>query len=236
VSWVIWITGPPGSGKSAITRAAARALADAGVPVRILELDAMRKVVTPSPTYSDAERTVVYRALVWVAAALVDAGANLLIDATGHRREWRDLARTTIADFAEVQLRCSLETCRAREARRHEGSAPRGIYARAGQTVPEWRRELVDGVGGEHRVGVEARRCRIAVDGAAAQAQALPAKARLSERPGALVDADELGIAAGGHRPRRSAQPRAAAELEDAAGRRHVRAERRNHLPDGEEM
>jgi adenylylsulfate kinase len=139
VSWAIWVTGPPGSGKSSIARAAAEALRAGGTPVELLELDAMRRVVTPEPAYTDAERVVVYRALVWVAAALVDAELPVLVDATAHRREWRDLARATIPRFAEVQLVCSLETCRAREAARPAGSAPRGIYARAGRpgaTVP----------------------------------------------------------------------------------------------------
>ena len=39
MSWAIWITGPPGSGKSTIARAAASMLAADGVPVRVLEMD-----------------------------------------------------------------------------------------------------------------------------------------------------------------------------------------------------
>ena len=63
MSWAVWVTGPPGSGKSVVARAAAEVLRARGTPVEILELDAMRKVVTPAPTYSEGERTLVYRAL-----------------------------------------------------------------------------------------------------------------------------------------------------------------------------
>ena len=133
MSWAIWITGLPGSGKSTLARAAAARLAAEGCAVTILELDAMRSIVTPAPTYSDAERDAVYRALVWTAAVCVEAGVPVIIDATAHRREWRDLARAVIPSFAEVQLTCALQTCQAREANRTEGHAPPAIYARAGK-------------------------------------------------------------------------------------------------------
>jgi adenylylsulfate kinase len=132
VSSAVWITGPPASGKSVLARAAAAELAAAGEPAVVLELDEIREFVTPSPTYTDTERDVVYRALVHMAAALTGAGTAVIIDATAHRRAWRDLARRLIPRFAEVQLDCALEVCREREARRIGGHAPRGIYARAG--------------------------------------------------------------------------------------------------------
>jgi adenylylsulfate kinase len=133
MSWAIWITGLPGSGKSSIARAAADLLQGEGVPVVRLELDAMRRVVTPVPTYGDAERDLVYRALVWTAAELAGAGVPVIVDATAHRRAWRDLARALIPAFAEVQLTCDLDVCRERERTRRGGQAPRGVYAAAGR-------------------------------------------------------------------------------------------------------
>jgi adenylylsulfate kinase len=132
MSWAVWITGLPGSGKTMIARAAAAAIRARGQDVAIVELDEMRYVVTPSPTYSDAERELVYRGLVYVAATLVTAGVPVIIDATGHRRAWRDLARTVLPAFAEVQLLCPLDVCRQRERTRAAGNAPVGIYGRAG--------------------------------------------------------------------------------------------------------
>jgi len=88
--------------------------------------------VTPAPSYTDTERDVVYRALVYMAATLTAAGARVIIDATAHRRVWRDLARRRIPRFAEVQLVCPLDVCREREIERAASHAPRGIYARAG--------------------------------------------------------------------------------------------------------
>jgi adenylylsulfate kinase len=132
-AWAIWITGLPGSGKTALAEGAATALRAEGRPVRVLTLDAVRRVVTPTPSYSEAERDLVYRALVYMAMLLTEVGVPVLLDATAHRRAWRELARRSIPKFAEVQLACPLEVCRAREASRRGGAAPPGIYAHAGQ-------------------------------------------------------------------------------------------------------
>ncbi|HXH82804.1 MAG TPA: adenylyl-sulfate kinase, partial [Candidatus Tectomicrobia bacterium] len=139
MSWAIWITGAPGSGKTTTARAAEAALIARGLPVRVLELDEIRRAITPQPTYGDAEREIVYRSLVFMAAALVAAGVPVIVDATAHRRAWRDLARGTLPRFAEVHVVCPLEVAQERERRRRDGNAPPGIYARAGRpgsTVP----------------------------------------------------------------------------------------------------
>ncbi len=139
MSWAVWITGLPGSGKSVVARALASRLEELGHPAVVLELDAIRRILTPAPSYSDWERDLVYRALVYMARTLTSSGVPVIIDATAHRQAWRDLARGVIPRFAEIQLLCPLEVCRAREAERPSGNAPRGIYAAAGQpggTVP----------------------------------------------------------------------------------------------------
>ena len=133
MSWAVWITGLPGSGKSVIARAAAQRLRALGEDVTVLELDVVRRSLTPAPTYSDEEREAVYRALVYIGACLVEAGQPVIFDATAHRRAWRDLARATLPRFAEVQLLCPLEVCRQRETARPRGAAPAGIYAHAAE-------------------------------------------------------------------------------------------------------
>jgi len=133
MSWAVWITGLPGSGKSVIAAVAAEMLEAWDCHVVVLELDQIRRFITPHPTYSDAERDAVYRSLVHIGAGLVDAGIPVIFDATAHRRAWRELARSTIKEFAEVQLVCPLAVCREREASRVRSNAPSRVYARAGQ-------------------------------------------------------------------------------------------------------
>ncbi|HEY7678566.1 MAG TPA: adenylyl-sulfate kinase [Candidatus Methylomirabilis sp.] len=140
MAWAIWITGLPGSGKTTVAQGAAALAAAAGRQVRTLELDAIRQLVTPEPTYSEEERGVLYRALAVMASLLVEAGSNVIVDATANRRAYRDLARRLIPRFAEVYMRCPIEVCRAREGRRFGGGrAPARIYERAdrsGAPVP----------------------------------------------------------------------------------------------------
>jgi adenylylsulfate kinase len=128
MAWAVWFTGLPGSGKTTVARATEKTLAAGGVSVRVLELDEIRKVLTPEPRYTEEERTIVYAALVYMAKLLADEGVNVIIDATGNLRRYRDKAHTLIGNFGEIYVRCPLEVCMAREASRAAQFAPKGIY------------------------------------------------------------------------------------------------------------
>lgn len=131
----IWITGLPGSGKSTVTGE----LKKIHPEFIILRMDELRKVVTPEPMYSDSERELVYRALVYLAKVLTELGHNVIIDATGNLRRWRELARQKIPRYIEVYLRCPIEMCIEREKYRIEThDAPMDIYKKgtAGWPVP----------------------------------------------------------------------------------------------------
>ncbi|RPI36448.1 MAG: adenylyl-sulfate kinase [Nitrospiraceae bacterium] len=129
----LWITGLPGSGKSTIADAI-KALHPEFV---ILRMDELRKTVTPEPTYSDAERDIVYRSLVFLAKKLTDLGHNVIIDATGNMRKWRKLARGLLPQYTEIYLKCPLEECMSREGRRRKTrGAPRKIYKKGKKGAP----------------------------------------------------------------------------------------------------
>lgn len=129
----IWITGLPGSGKST----AAEGIKSLHPDFVVLRMDELRKVVTPDPSYSDAERDMVYRSLVYLAKVLTESGRNVIIDATGNRREWRNLARAHIPGFIEVYLKCSVEECISREKKRTERhGAPADIYRKGEKGWP----------------------------------------------------------------------------------------------------
>lgn len=122
----------PGSGKSTISAALIELLNLRGFHVQLLSSDALRKVLTPKPSYSLEERDLVYAVLVHVAKLLTQNGVNVLIDATGNLRRYRDSARQQIPRFSEVYLKCPLEVCAQRESNRRDAhQAPKQIYKRA---------------------------------------------------------------------------------------------------------
>jgi len=131
----LWITGLPGSGKSAV----ADEIKKRHPSFVLLRMDELRKVITPQPTYSETEREIVYRAMVYLAKKLTESEHDVIIDATGHLRRWRDLARQLISRYGEVYLKCPIEICIRREQERVETrEAPRDVYKKgaAGWPVP----------------------------------------------------------------------------------------------------
>ena len=72
-------------------------------------MDELRRIVTPESAYSEQEREIVYRTVICAAKTISELGHNVIIDATGNMRRWRELARHFIPRFAEIYLKCSIE-------------------------------------------------------------------------------------------------------------------------------
>jgi len=129
----LWITGLPGSGKSTL----ADGIKKIYPKFILIRSDEFRRIVTPKPTYSELERDIVYRALVYLAKIMTGQGHNMIIDATGNLRAWRSLARRLIPKYAEIYLKCPVEICMARERKRFRThKAPRGIYKKGAKGWP----------------------------------------------------------------------------------------------------
>lgn len=121
-SIAIWLTGLPASGKSTIAVALKPKLEEIG-SVEVLESDAVRRILTPHPTYSEAERDLFYRALAFMGAKLVSHGVAVIFDATANKRAHRDFARSMIPRFIEVAVECPLELAMQRD---YKGTYQRG--------------------------------------------------------------------------------------------------------------
>ena len=132
LAFAIWITGLPASGKSMIVSALKPQLAAMGLAVEVLESDEVRRVITPTPTYSEAERDLFYRALAFTGQRLVTHGVTVVFDATASRRAYRDFARSVIPRFIEVSMECPLATCMERDRKGTYLKGQRG----ASLTVP----------------------------------------------------------------------------------------------------
>lgn len=131
-SFAIWLTGLPASGKSTIVAALRPQLEGLGRPVEVLESDAVRRVLTPTPTYSREERDLFYRALAFMGARLAAHGVAVIFDATANKRAYRDFARSLIPRFIEVWVECPLELAIQRD---YKGTYQRGQRGES-STVP----------------------------------------------------------------------------------------------------
>lgn len=123
LAFAIWVTGLPASGKSSLVRELRPKLEAAGLAVEVLESDEVRRVLTPTATYSEEERDLFYRALAFMGARLVAHGVTVLFDATANRRAYREFGRSMIQRFIEVAVVCPLETCMQRD---YKGTYQRG--------------------------------------------------------------------------------------------------------------
>jgi adenylylsulfate kinase len=142
--WCVWITGLPGSGKSTVANLLLSKLKSLNIHTQIVSIDMIRQYATPQPTYSEEERATVYGALVFASKMLTENGVNVIIDATGNRRHFRELARRAIPRFIEAYLECPLGICMGREAKRKNTHlAPTNIYKKA----EEGKAPAVPGIG-----------------------------------------------------------------------------------------
>jgi len=126
MTFALWITGLPGSGKSTIAMELLKKL-----DAEYLRLDEFRKEIVPDPQYSEEERDFVYGKLAEKAGSIFGSGRSVLIDATAHRKRWRDAARRAIPNFIEVRVKCDLMTCVDRESKREQGLVTADLYRKA---------------------------------------------------------------------------------------------------------
>jgi adenylylsulfate kinase len=118
---VIWLTGLPATGKTTLARALGNALRARRVATLWLDSDALRPVLTPHATYTDAERDHFYGMLGHLALLAAEGGVTVVVSATANRRAYRDAVRAKAARFCEVHLTCSPEALRGRDIK--------GLYA-----------------------------------------------------------------------------------------------------------
>lgn len=121
--FAIWFTGLPASGKSTLANLLAQEIQQYQRQVQVLDSDQIREVLTPNPTYDQEERAWFYQTLAYIAGLLVNNQVNTIVAATAHRREYRMRARDYLPNMIEIYVKCSLETCMARDQK--------GIYAKA---------------------------------------------------------------------------------------------------------
>ena len=128
-STVYWLYGLSGSGKSTIANAFERRLHEAGLLTQILDGDNIRTGLNSNLGFSDEDRAENIRRIAEVSRLYLNSGIITITSFICPTRRLRQLARSVVgeADFVEIFVKASFETCAVRD--------PKGLYAkvRAGQ-------------------------------------------------------------------------------------------------------
>jgi len=119
---VIWFTGLPGSGKTTLGNAVAKALKERGATVERLDGDMIRDIF-PGTGFSPEDRDRHIRRVGYLAGRLEAYGVAVVASFISPYRESRRFARSQCRRFIEVYLSTPLEVCEKRD--------PNGLYSRA---------------------------------------------------------------------------------------------------------
>ena len=141
----IAVSGLPGTGKSYFSSKLAE-----GLSIIVLESDALRKILSPSPSYSLAESARLFRAIHLLIERLLKKGISVLLDAT-NLSEWNRERLYNIADRLNIRLilvrveappAVVQERLKARQEGLYQGKSDASweIYQRMKPTVQKIRR------------------------------------------------------------------------------------------------
>lgn len=125
MSFVIWLTGMSGAGKTTVARGLAEALRARGVAkLEVLDGDAVRENLSKGLGFSKEDRDTNVARIAFVAQLLARNEVNVIVAAISPYAEARAAARERIgASFVEVHVDCSLPELVRRDVK--------GLYAKA---------------------------------------------------------------------------------------------------------
>jgi len=122
---VLWLYGLSGSGKSSLAHALEARLHEEGILTRLLDGDNIRTGLNRELGFTDDDRLENIRRIAEVAKLFAETGIVTLTSFITPMRALRTMARDIVGaqDFLEIYVKCSFETCAARDVK--------GLYARA---------------------------------------------------------------------------------------------------------
>jgi adenylyl-sulfate kinase len=121
--FTVWFTGLPCSGKTTLAHLLADKLCRRGLPVELLDGDAMRKSLSKGLGFSREDRDENIRRLGFVCGLLSKHGVSAIAAAISPYRAVRDELRASLPNFVEVYVNAPVEVCMERDVK--------GLYKKA---------------------------------------------------------------------------------------------------------
>jgi adenylylsulfate kinase len=121
-SFTVWLTGLPAAGKSTLAGELVKKLTDLGNSVELLDGEQVRSRLGDKYGHSLVDRYHVLNHIIDFAKAANEHGKIAIVAAVSPKADMRMKARTSIDNFFEVHLDCSVQDCAARDYK--------GVYSR----------------------------------------------------------------------------------------------------------
>ena len=124
---VVWITGLPASGKTALARSLCKRLRELGLRAEALDGEELRKKLSPDLGFSKEDRRIHASRVTYISSLLARNGIIPIVAIISPYREFRATSRAEVSRFLEVYVKCSLETCKRRDKKGLYEMAEKGL-------------------------------------------------------------------------------------------------------------
>jgi adenylylsulfate kinase len=122
-AFCVWLMGLSASGKTTLAQMLARALAQQGFKVEVLDGDIVRTTLSKGLGFTHGDRVTNLRRIAARAQDLVRQQVVTIVAAICPYHAIREEVRALIGEYVEVYLNCPLEVCISRD--------PKGLYRKA---------------------------------------------------------------------------------------------------------
>lgn len=123
MTFVIWLTGPSGAGKTVLAHMLEKKLKETGSRVEVLDGDVLRSRLYPNIGFSKEARETHNGVVIYIAKLLSRNDVIPIVSLISPYREVRNYARRELDRFIEVYLECPVDVRIQRD--------PKGLYAKA---------------------------------------------------------------------------------------------------------
>lgn len=123
MSFTLWFTGLPSSGKSTVAKRVENELADQDVNIHNLDGDDIRAKLHPDLGFTKEERGTNNKRIAFICDLLNRNGVSSIVAAISPFDEYRQYAREMIDNFMLIYVECPVDVCKERD--------PKNLYQKA---------------------------------------------------------------------------------------------------------
>lgn len=123
MSFTLWFTGLPSSGKSTVAKRVENELVNQGIKIHNLDGDDIRAKLHPDLGFSKEDRGINNKRIAFICDLLNRNDVSAIVAAISPFAEYRQYAREMIDNFFLIYVECPVEVCKGRD--------PKNLYEKA---------------------------------------------------------------------------------------------------------